>query len=373
MCYAQKAVEVVVPLEEKVGIVLSGIDTTTETFSVQVSSKEIAWPVQSVINITNMAFGVQLETNANDNVFSMSSGEVVSSETFERFSNVIIIKSKSGFTFVYAGLDNVTVKNGEYVESGDNIGTVGFDNIENKYSLLYMIGLNDRILNPLEICACHNNISKSLSALDAINTIVIDPGHGGNAIGGSGFYYINGNKITLKEKDLNLHISKKLQEMLISKFPKKNIILTRSDDDYYVLQDRINIISNNYANGSNIAISFHINAASSKTASGFEIWYLRDEDKLSPSNSYFSKILADDVYNGMLSQIGEIMPSRGIKTDEWYILRNTVAPSILIEAGMITNQKDASLLDSNDYQTKLCEGIVDGISMFVNSVEVNKE
>ncbi|MEZ4546643.1 MAG: N-acetylmuramoyl-L-alanine amidase [Thermodesulfobacteriota bacterium] len=68
-----------------------------------------------------------------------------------------------------------------------------------------------------------------------IRTVVIDAGHGGHdpgAIGPSG----------LKEKDVNLRIAKALKEKLDkegSKFGITNVYLTRSDDRFIPLEERI--------------------------------------------------------------------------------------------------------------------------------------
>ena len=96
-----------------------------------------------------------------------------------------------------------------------------------------------------------------------IQKIVIDPGHGGKDHGAKGY-------MGLKEKDIVLDISKRLQKALKRRGVKK-ATLTRKSDYFISLKRRTQIANKAKAD---LFISIHANAARSRRAKGFEVFYL---------------------------------------------------------------------------------------------------
>ena len=58
--------------------------------------------------------------------------------------------------------------------------------------------------------------------------------------------------------------------------------------------------------------------------------------------------------------------SRGVKTANFYVIKNTVMPSVLIETGFIDNEEDAKLLNSEEGQTKIAEAVAAAIEEYKN-------
>ncbi len=108
------------------------------------------------------------------------------------------------------------------------------------------------------------NERAQVSAKDKKYTVMIDPGHGGNdkgTISQDGKYF---------EKTFALEISKRVKEKL-SRHRDINVIMTREDDEYVYLDDRVKM-----ANEKNpdVFVSIHLNAQTQdKTATGIETWY----------------------------------------------------------------------------------------------------
>ena len=98
-----------------------------------------------------------------------------------------------------------------------------------------------------------------------LNTIVLDPGHGGKDPG-----CVSQDKRT-QEKTLTLAISKKLAEKIRKKYPEMKVLLTREKDVFVALRDRAQFATKNNAN---LFISIHINAATNKSANGFAAYIL---------------------------------------------------------------------------------------------------
>ena len=82
-----------------------------------------------------------------------------------------------------------------------------------------------------------------------------------------------------------------------------------------------------------------------------------------------SIILARNIVSSMQSRIGAESPNRGVKAEEWFVVRNARMPSVLVEAGFVTNPEEAAPLADEDYLRRLSEGIYNGVVDFVSYFE----
>ncbi|AEE17256.1 N-acetylmuramoyl-L-alanine amidase [Treponema brennaborense] len=225
-----------------------------------------------------------------------------------------------------------------------------------------------------------------------IGAILIDPGHGGRDPGALDTHTINGRKITLKEKDVTLRVSTMLAEKLKAAYPDKKIMLTRSTDTTLSLEQRVDIANSVQLEPHEaiLYVSIHANASLDKKASGYEVWYLspgfrrtviasdaaEDEALLPILNSMMEEeyttesiLIAKFIMDGLGAQIGDKSSSRGIKAEEWFVVRNANMPSVLVETGFITNEKEAALLADPEYLRKIAVGIYNGLAAFVTHFE----
>ncbi len=85
-----------------------------------------------------------------------------------------------------------------------------------------------------------------------------------------------------------------------------------------------------------------------------------------------SILLARDIMDGLNTNIGTESPNRGVRAEEWFVVRNARMPSVLVETGFVTNPEEASLLSSEDYLRRLSDGIYTGIVNFVQYFESMK-
>ena len=173
--------------------------------------------------------------------------------------------------------------------------------------------------------------------------IYIDPGHGGSdsgAIGPTG----------LKEKDINLSIAAKVGQIL----QKHGIgaILTRQDDSRVELADRVKTANNN---GADYFISIHTNSASNPAATGTETFAF--------PNSALGTKLADAVQKSLVNEIG--LANRGVKHRDFFVLKNTKMPAILVETAFINNPGEEKLLKDQNFLDKAVTGISKGILTFL--------
>ena len=228
----------------------------------------------------------------------------------------------------------------------------------------------------------------------SIAAILIDPGHGGKDPGAIGEHLVGGKKLRVIEKDVTLDISRKLFSSLKARYPDKRILITREGDSYPSLEDRVDMANSVdlASNDAIIYVSIHANSSFNKNAKGFEVWYLNPEyrrtlvDAKKPGGpgqeiapilnamleeefTTESIILARDIMGGLQSVIGADSPNRGIRADEWFVVRNARMPSVLIEAGFVTSPYEGRLLSRDDYLLRVADGVYNGLVDFVGYFE----
>jgi N-acetylmuramoyl-L-alanine amidase len=223
-----------------------------------------------------------------------------------------------------------------------------------------------------------------------VAAILVDPGHGGKDTGAIGEF----KGLRLLEKNINLIVAKHVVELLRSKFPERKIMITRTGDTYPTLDERVNMANRTKlaSNEAIIYISIHANASFNKTAKGFEVWYLNPQYRRTLVDAGTAKekgtdiapilnsmmeeefttesiILAKNVYDRMSETIGSQSPPRGIRAEEWFVVKNAKMPSILIEMGFVTNPEEAKLLSTDGYLRKIGDAIYNGIVDFIDQLE----
>jgi N-acetylmuramoyl-L-alanine amidase len=162
-------------------------------------------------------------------------------------------------------------------------------------------------------------------------TIWLDPGHGGGD-GGAG-------SMARWEKDDNLRLGLAVSRCL--KAMGHQTVMTREGDVYLTLAQRTALEN---AVPCDAAISLHRNGAESPGANGVEIWLHAQAPE-----SYLhwaENILADFQALGFRNR-GAKTGYRTDPTANYAVNRDTKAPSMLIEAGFITNAGDNALFDDH--------------------------
>ena len=231
----------------------------------------------------------------------------------------------------------------------------------------------------------------------SVAAILIDPGHGGKDPGAIGEFGSGKDTLRVAEKDVVLAIGRDVYDRLVERWPDKRIIITRQGDTFPTLDERVEM-ANDVQLGINEAIiyvSIHANASFNKAASGFEVWYLNpeyrrtvvdpkkaegvDEHVLPILNAMLeeeytteSVFLAKGILTGLDGSVGEASVNRGLRAEEWFVVRNAKMPSVLVEVGFVTNEDEARLLDDADHLRKLGDGIYNGIVEFVDYFEHRK-
>lgn len=234
--------------------------------------------------------------------------------------------------------------------------------------------------------------ASSTAALFRVGAVLLDPGHGGKDPGTVGSYEEDGKKITIYEKDIALTVSLAVYHSLKKQYPDKKILLTRSDDSYLSLKERVEFANTIplKKNEAVLYISIHANSAGfNKRPFGFEVWYLPpayrrdliDKDTASQEvlpilNSMLEEefttesiLIANSILEGLDTQIGKESKNRGVKEKEWFVVKNAKMPSVLVELGFVTNPEEAKRLNTPEYLHRCAAGIYNGIQAFIARFE----
>ncbi len=184
------------------------------------------------------------------------------------------------------------------------------------------------------------------------NIVVLDPGHGGKDPGAQS----NG----VNESDLNLTILYNCAKEYFDS-PESNIkaYWTRTDDTFISLANRAA-----YAQtiGADMFISLHMNSSTSSSAKGTEVYYSAANNKTS-DRGFSSYKLASACINNLIPNLGTT--KRGVKTANYYVIKNNTVPAVLIELGFITNGSDFQMLTNAEKQQIAAKSIFDAaVSIF---------
>lgn len=227
-------------------------------------------------------------------------------------------------------------------------------------------------------------IGQTSSSPIKLNTVVIDPGHGGKDAG-----CISPSGKTM-EKTVVLDISTLLAEKIRSGCPDVNVVMTRTDDKFVELQGRADIANKAKAN---LFISIHVNSVDGKKTgpNGYSVHILgqytskkkdlyagnldvvrRENSVIMLEDDYTTKyegfdpsdpesyIFMNLMQNSFLEQSfkfarfvdeemkgGAFKASRGISQDPFYVLWRTAMPAVLVECGFMSNPSDREALISS--------------------------
>ena len=177
--------------------------------------------------------------------------------------------------------------------------------------------------------------------------IVIDAGHGGFDGGATGHI------TKVKEDGLNLAVAVKLQRLCQN--AGHTVIMTRKDNNALGstkdedMQRRRSIIE---ASGADIVVSIHMNKFSDRSVSGPVVFYYEESSE--------GGKLAEFIQQKLNTQLEPPRP-RSHKPESYFVLRAGSGPCVLVECGFLSNEREETLLQTDDYQQKCAQAVFAGI------------
>lgn len=224
----------------------------------------------------------------------------------------------------------------------------------------------------------------STPTFEQLRTIVIDPGHGGEDLGAIGVAGV-------LEKELTLAVAIRLRDRLAESNPELQVVLTRADDTYPTLSERLWVANTLDAD---LFVSIHFNAAANTLAEGIETYYLAPagtvpgevvpgfEDcgpahphaEVGVAGDLHSTIVEDLVRTGAIVTSAQVAESvqesllavtdatdRDVRQAQFRVLRGARMPAIVVELGFLTHAREGMRLVDVDYHELLVDGLVEAL------------
>lgn len=206
-------------------------------------------------------------------------------------------------------------------------------------------------------------------------TVILDAGHGGKDPGAT-------NSLGT-EAGYNLKVASQVKSLLAAQGFK--VIMTRENNIYLSLQERVDIANAVQENA--IFICIHFNSGGS-AARGIETFtlsppgvshYGRDaiaaDNQSRTGNEHDSAniALATSVHGSLLRRLQTNTFDRGIKHARFSVLSGVRHPAILLEGGFMTHSYEARLIENEKYRDALARGIVEAIAKYRYAVAVKPE
>jgi N-acetylmuramoyl-L-alanine amidase len=193
-------------------------------------------------------------------------------------------------------------------------------------------------------------------------TILIDPGHGGIDEG------VHGKVTGIAESELNLKVSKILKNYFSD--ADFRVVMTRhTEAGLYGLFSkgfkrrdmdfRKKLIQNEKPD---IVLSIHMNFYTSQVRRGLQVFYNKNDN---------SKRLADEIQKTANLNINMPVTGRNLIKlyGDYFMLKCTDAPSVIVECGFLSNRDDEALLITETYQKELAYFIFCGVLSYLNCPE----
>jgi len=173
--------------------------------------------------------------------------------------------------------------------------------------------------------------------------IMLDAGHGGSdtgAIGVSGVY----------EKDLVLAVTRQVAQALRNR--GYEVLLTRESDRFLSLGARADLCNRLLPM---VFVSIHANSIEDPAFTGVMSFHFAGAGEAAN--------LAHAIQRNLVSAAGAV--DRGVRTANFFVLRETVVPAVLVEIGFLTNAVEESNLRDAFYQRRIVDGLTQGIDDYM--------
>lgn len=167
----------------------------------------------------------------------------------------------------------------------------------------------------------------------------------------------------LEEKGINLAVSMKLKESLENQ--GFTVVMTRTEDQGLYqegtrnkkvqdMQKRIEIMEKAKPL---LAVSIHQNSYTEESVKGPQVFYYE--------SSAEGQKLAVSIQNALNTELSVERPRKEKGNTSYFLLKKSPCVLNIVECGFLTNEKEAELLQTEEYQQKIVEAVTKGIVQYV--------
>ena len=113
-------------------------------------NSQVSWPVaaRELSYMTGKLSGVVITGVRAEPVKCLARGTVLSAGPYRGFGKVAIVQVEGGYLYVYGGCESLSVKEGDRVGPGTELGKLGIDAVSNKPQLFFMVYRSNTPVDP---------------------------------------------------------------------------------------------------------------------------------------------------------------------------------------------------------------------------------
>jgi murein DD-endopeptidase MepM/ murein hydrolase activator NlpD len=110
----------------------------------------LRWPVmpKGIAYMTGKLYGVVLTAERSESIKSLTQGTVISAGPYRGFGRVAIVQVTGGYLYVYGGCETLSVKEGDRIGPGTELGKLGIDAVSGNPQLFFMVYRGNTAIDP---------------------------------------------------------------------------------------------------------------------------------------------------------------------------------------------------------------------------------
>lgn len=224
--------------------------------------------------------------------------------------------------------------------------------------VLFYILIVSIFISATYLCSETTSVVAQMIPLEREQTIVIDPGHGGEDGGATSCTGV-------QESAYNLEIALKLNDLMHLLGYKTAMVRTTDRSVYtegnsiaqkkvFDLKQRVKLV-NETENA--VLISIHQNTFTDSRYSGAQVFY---------AEAGGSRELATELQNAFCQTLNPGSNRESKPADGIYLMQNIDCTGVLVECGFLSNPEEESKLQDETYQKKLCCVIASSVGNFLD-------
>ena len=328
-------------------------DNSTRTVSITADSLgDITSPtINSIGEITNISVDAGNSIGSNT-IVTITSNISLESVAYT-YSN---LSGPERFAIDFPGIKTTTANDASYSKPDSSVTAVRTGQLDTETGRI-VVDLKESVTPVVALSSDKKTLTLTFRRLstyfnpkeDGKIVVMLDPGHGAET-GGK-----RSPDSSLMEYEFNRAVANKIKTLLEARGIE--VRLTVNDNTDLSLAERCALV--NDSNDVDIFVSIHANAYGNgkewTTPEGWEIYHYAPDT--------LGKQLAQAIHDATIPTSG--LKDRGVKSNDFYVIKNTYIPAVLIEHGFYTNTQEVEKLKSDEFRSMLAEYDARGILSFL--------
>jgi len=114
------------------------------------ASLSIKWPISAkqVVYMNGKTPGVIISGDRTESIKSLTRGTVIQIGPYRGYGNIVMVEAEGGYMYIYGACETVSVRQGDRVEPGTELGKLGIFPASGRPELVFMVHRNNVFIDP---------------------------------------------------------------------------------------------------------------------------------------------------------------------------------------------------------------------------------